>query len=142
MMNGPTASSGNSKDVFALGFSARYRGAFAVPPSRMLALQFPLISWYVYFMKSYLAIIDVHGLRYICEETDQTTKLLSRQVNRNGELAAALVWVVTKREAYRRAVYSLAAGLRCDAWEQLQVSADQMGTVALGGTSLGTNSVT
>ena len=82
-------------------------------------------------LKSYLAIIDSNGLRCIYEETDSTKELLTQELDAATEFRAVLVWVVTRYESYRNTLSALSAGLRRDAWKQLESSADQMGTMSL-----------
>lgn len=82
-------------------------------------------------LRTYLAIIDSRGLRCIYEESESTTELLTREVSTGREISAKLVWIVARCESYRSALSALSAGLRRDAWKQLEYSADQLGTVTI-----------
>lgn len=80
-------------------------------------------------MKSYLAIVDKHGLRALHEEHDHTFEFLSRQIQRPNQLPSVMVWAVLQSEFLRPIRYQLQLGRGLDAWLLLQTMSSQLGTL-------------
>jgi len=80
---------------------------------------------------SYLAIVDIHGLRTLCLEQDDTQLRLAQQLDRADQPPAFLVWAVLKPESLRMLYSLITSDRRIEAWQMLQHVATCLGRVSI-----------
>ena len=80
---------------------------------------------------SYLAIVDIHGLRTICPEKENTQRRLMLQLGCHHQPAGSLVWAVLDIETITFLQILIVADRRAEAWYLLQHSAERLGRISL-----------